>query len=89
MGQIGFSYLDDSFVIGQTPEECRTAITVLVNMFEKLKFTINREKSVLELTQNLKFVRFDMNSIEITVSLTDEKCKKIKTTASQILDRQE
>ena len=48
MGQKGhlcFPYIDDSFVMGDTKEQCDHAITDLTRGFKRLGFTINVEKS--------------------------------------------
>ena len=42
-GHIGFPYLDDSFVISKSHEECRTAIFELAG-FSKVGFKVNEEK---------------------------------------------
>ena len=84
-GYIGFPYLDDSFVIGKTEAECRKAILELVYMFTRLGFKVNEEKSVLEPTRNITFLGFEINSISMQVSLTEEKKGKLLRVIDEIL----
>ena len=48
-------------------------------MLSDLGFIIHSEKSVLVPTQNIVFLGFVLNPIDMTVSLTKEKPQKIKT----------
>ena len=68
-----FPYLDNSFVIARKEAECEKAILGLVKSFTELEFTVNTTKSVLKHTQNLTFSGFEINSISMHVTLTEEK----------------
>ena len=72
-GHICFPYLDDSFVVGYTKTACKEGIDELTNKFERLGFTINKQKSVLEPTQRLTFLGLVIDSVAMEVSLTEEK----------------
>ena len=87
-GHTSFPYIDDSFVLGETKNECREAVKDLVQGFEDLGFTINRQKSVLQPTQRLTFLGFEIDSVEMNVSLTEEKKGKIQLVAGQILGQE-
>ena len=88
-GFICFPYLDDSFVIGRTQEECLRAIEYLVYLFEQLGFTVNKEKSVLTPTRTLTFLGFILDSVRMEVRLTEEKKQKLVQVSEQILDTEQ
>lgn len=84
LGHIGFPYLDDSFVIGKTKSDCQKAILDLADTFTNLGFKINEEKSVLTPTQCLTFLGFEIDSVEMHVSLTNEKQLKLSSVIHEI-----
>ena len=88
-GHICFPYLDDSFVVGRTEQICEAGIIKLVHLFQKLGFTVNREKSVLTPTQKLIFLGFVIDSVKMEVSLTVEKKQKFREAANKILNENE
>ena len=81
----GFGYIDDSFIIAQSFEECAQAVAFLTDLFVKLGFRINTEKSVLNPCQKLTFLGYVLNSNEMTVSPTQEKRKKVKKCVINLL----
>ena len=84
-GHVCFPYLDDSFVVGKTEKICKKGINSLTGMFNELGFTINEEKSVLQPTQKLTFLGFLIDSVNMEVSLTEDKKEKFVQVANQIL----
>ena len=52
---------------------CEQAVQDLKDMFQSLGFFMHETKSVSELTCRLKFLGFWLDSIKMTVSLTQEK----------------
>ena len=62
-------YIDDLLLVGQTFDECLSCITDTCNLFTKLGFIINRNKSVLTpvtLIEHLGFC-FDFRSMTMTL----------------------
>ena len=57
--------------------ECEEATLHAVQLFISLGFKIHPEKSVVITTQVLEFLGFTLNSIIMTVSLTNKKADKI------------
>ena len=70
-------YLDDSFLMGDTFEECKKSVIATVKLFTKLEFQVHPDKSNLFPSQGIHFLRFLLNSRNMTVTLTDEKQTKI------------
>ena len=73
IGNWGHVCLDDSFVIESSKELCLIAIQDLINLFEKLGFIINREKSVLVPVKKITFLGLELDSTKMMVNLTKEK----------------
>ena len=82
-----FPYIDDSFVVADTKEECQQGVQALCTELEELGLVVHDEKSVLEPTRKLKFLGFMLDSEEMTVTLTQEKREKIGRAAQAILDK--
>lgn len=72
------AYLDDSINV-----EVRELTWVLdlvqkeLNLFQEFGYTINWEKSQLDPTQIIEFLGFILNSLEMTIKITEEKCHSI------------
>ena len=58
IGCLSVVYVDDSYLQGETFEECLQNITETVKLLQSLGFTIHPEKSVLKPTQKLTFLGF-------------------------------
>ena len=76
-GDIVSGYIDDTFLVGDSVEDCWNNVLDTVNMFQNLGFVIHPDKSVFEPTQKLVFLGFIIDSKNMTVSLTDEKARKL------------
>ena len=85
LGHVCFPYIDDSFIMGNTEEECCLAVKDTKEILEKLGFKINEEKSELIPSHRLEFLGFIIDSERMTVSLTSEKIEKFNNTAKQLL----
>ena len=79
-------YVDDTLLFGNTITECNNNIWATVNLLRELGFTVHAEKSVLYPTQEITFLGFVLNSINMTISLTEAKKEKIHTFCLDILD---
>ena len=70
-------YLDDSFLMGGTFEKCKKSVIATVKLFTKLGFQVHPDKSNLFPSQEICFLGFILDSKNMTVTLTDEKQKKL------------
>jgi len=77
-GHLSSGYINDSYLQGDTVEECQQNITDTACLFRRLGFHIDPTKSVLTppLPHILTFLGFNLNSLEMTVSPTQEKIQK-------------
>ena len=77
-GHVSSSFLDDSFLEGDTYDACKQNLADTITLMAKLGLTIHPEKSVIEQTQTIEHLGFTLNSMNMTVSLTEEKFSKIR-----------
>ena len=80
-------YIDDSYLQGDTRDECRLNIVSTATVFTELSFYIHPSKSVFLSTQTLTFLGFILNSIKMTISPTPEKVEKIVKARRQLVKK--
>ena len=78
------AYLDDMFTTNLSYERCKHNIKMICDMFESLGFTIHPKKTIFEPSTILEFLGFIIDSIAMTVSLTQAKKDKIKELCDSI-----
>jgi hypothetical protein len=78
-GHVNAIYIDDSFLTTETYNECEENILDILKLIVNLGFTIHSDKSILKPTQDISFVGFWLNSVDMTIKLTPEKCESIKS----------
>ena len=84
----GFSivdYLDDFLGIERKPDFSRKGCEELVHLLDFLGYTINLDKSVLDPTKIIEFLGFILNSEDMTVKVSEEKCADILMKCRAIL----
>ena len=81
-------YLDDSFLMGNTSEECEKAVVASVELLTKLGFQIHPEKSRLLPVQVIEYLGFLIDSVTMTVRLTPLKRQKVLSIISEIISKQ-
>ena len=74
---LSVKYIDDSLLLGETFEICFKNIRVTVALLRELGFTVHSEKSVLVLTQQIIFLGFVIDSVKMTITLTEERKQSI------------
>ena len=79
-------YLDDFLIIGDNFEECKIAYNVLLKLLRKLGFYINWKK-VVDPSQHITFLGIDLNSIDMCLELSKEKCNALKIELNSFLDK--
>ena len=66
-------YIDDSLLLGENFENCFKNIRATVALLRELGFTIHPEKSVLFPTKEIIFLGFVIDSVKMTITVTDER----------------
>ena len=77
MGYIFVGYIDDSWNCAVEKEVCRQGLIEGNNLFTRVGFIVNPEKSVFEPTQRIEFLGLILDSIMMMIFLTQKKTEKI------------
>ena len=70
----------------QTKQNCIANVIAAITLLENIGLVIHPEKSVIVPQQRLVFLGFIIDSVQMTVSLTQDKLTKIKTHLSCLLE---
>ena len=70
-------YLDDSILFGDNYDVRKPAVLRAVNLFQSLGFQVHSGKFFLTPKQEIDFHGFTINSKNMTLKLTKQKCSKI------------
>ncbi len=84
-GFLNCPYLDDSYLQAQNSAACADNVQQTIAVLDNLGFTVHPTKSVLVPCQILVFLGFVLNSITMTVKLTDEKAHKLENKCRHLL----
>ena len=87
MGHVVVAYLDDTIIIGETREQTAKAVKDTTRLFTELGFIVHDEKSVLAPQQELKFLGFTLNTVNMTICLPEDKAQDISTACSELHDK--
>ena len=82
-------YLDDLYLQGDSYEECEQNVTFTVNMLSQLGFVIHQGKSNFIPKQVIDHLGFTLNSLDMCVSLTQERQGKVVDMCKKLLDAKE
>ena len=77
--------MTDSLLVGQSIDSCHRNIADTVCLFANLGFTIHPVKSVLQPQQKIDFLGFVLDSITMTVTLTDATAMKVRSACQNLL----
>ena len=84
-GHVSSGYLDDSFLEGDSHEACLSNFQDTLTLLGDLGFCPNLDKSVVQPTHVLEHLGFILNSVDMSVSVTDHNFRKFLDTADKIL----
>ena len=84
-GHVSSGYLDDSFLEGDSCDACLSNVQDTLTLLRDLGFWPNLDKSVFQPTHVLEHLRFILNSLDMSVSITDCNFRKFLDTADKIL----
>ena len=81
------AYIDDSCLIGTSFGSCTENVLNTMSLLDNLGFTIHPEKSVCVSTQILTYLGFVLNSLNMAISLTQDKANKIIQQCLALINR--
>ena len=80
------AYLDDFLIMGETRQLTLQHAATTLNLLEGLGFVVNYPKSVLIPSQEIEFLGFIVNSLNLSLSLPTDKIKKVRQNCQRLLD---
>ena len=86
-GYISSGFIDDSFLGGNTLQECENNVHDTIRLMTDLGFLINEEKSVLIPSKKLVHLGFVIDSERMIVYLPDDKKENIITKCKSLLNQ--
>ena len=89
MRQEGFTvigYIDDCLIVANSEEECVKATTRLRQLLLSLGFAINENKSVSTPSNEIVFLGYQINSLNLTISPTLKKKEKCAALTEKLLN---
>ena len=86
-GHASSAYIDDSCLLGQSKELCDDNVQTTVMLMDSLGFTVHPEKSSFQPSHILIYLGFVLNSLMMTVTLTEGKVQKIILMCKSLLRR--
>ena len=85
-GHIISEYTDYQYLQGKIQQKCIATVIAASTLFENLGLVIHPKKSVIVPQQQLVLISFIVDSVLMTVSITQDKKTKIKTLLSSLLE---
>ena len=76
-GHISSNYIDDLYLQGQIFSKCKNNVLDTVEQFDSLGFISHPSKSAFQPSQTLVILGFRLDSVKMTISLTDEKATSL------------
>lgn len=73
------------YLQGKTYSECVDNVIDSVKQFESLGLVAHPQKSTFNLSQQLEFLGFILNSVAMTIRLTPEKALAVQTACQNLL----
>ena len=71
-------YIDNILPLAETKEKARDQASGLLYLLQRLGFTVNLEKTVLEPSQCLEFLGFMVDTTRMELSLPAQKIQKFR-----------
>lgn len=81
-------YLDDLLLLADSYFECNRNVSRTIELLEFLGFLINKQKSQLVPVNEIQYLGFVYNSIDMTVALPDSKILKLSSQIDKFINLQ-
>lgn len=79
-------YVDDLLLAAPTKKQLRAMVAQTVSLLEKLGFTINLKKSILEPTQSIVYIGYLINTKEDIITLPEKRIKALTAMARRVIN---
>ena len=87
MGHMNVRYIDHSYLQDPSFGDCSKKVQDTVQLFTKVGFLLNKEKSILIPRHELTFLGFVLNSVNMTVRPSPEKAQKLQKRCSALFSK--
>ena len=84
-GHVSVYYLDDSWLMGTSFEECSANVRDTAGLLTAAGFKINQKKSVPVPSQQVSFLGFCLDSVSMQISLPQEKIDTVLALCTELL----
>ena len=84
-GHVSVYYLDDSWLVAETQEDCEHNVTVMRQLLRHVGFVIHQDESSFTPSQHIQFIGFSLNSVDMTVELPTHKKARITHMCNTLL----
>lgn len=86
-GHVSTAFIDDSLLLGETQLMCVQNVKNTLALMSSLGFVIHPDKSVLKPSQRITYLGVVIDSVSMTVCLTDERALKIVESCENLLNQ--
>ena len=87
-GFVSVVFVDDSYLQGNTKEAYLHNIASTIELLQNLGFSIHSAKFILTPTQRIKFLGFVIDSVQMTLEITEEKNNKVHNFCLEIFQKE-
>ena len=87
-GFVSVVFVDDSYLHGNTKEAYLHNIASTIELLQNLGFSIHSAKFILTPTQRIKFLGFVIDSVQMTLEITEEKNNKVHNFCLEIFQKE-
>ena len=84
--QLSVVFVDDIYLQGDTFGECQQNVWITIAFLRSLEFTLHVKRSILIPTQLMIYAGFLIDTIQMTLQITEKKADKIVTTCTALLN---
>ena len=86
-GIICMAYIDDLLLVGPTAESCSAAVSEGIKILTDLGFVVNYKKSQLSPLQRVRYLGFEVDSVQMKVFLPADKASRLVETCGKLLQQ--
>ena len=87
-GFVSVVFVDDSYLQGNTKEAYLHNIASTIELLQNLGFSIHSAKFILTPTQRIKFLGFVIDSVQMTLEITEERKNKVHNFCLEIFQKE-
>ena len=81
-------YVDNNLLLTNTFRECSDDVLSTISLLQELRVVIHSAKSVFVITQKITFLGFEIDTLNMTLTLTSNKKENMRNIAAALLLKQ-